>query len=121
MTEIRLKRVYDEFDESDGYRILIDRLWPRGIKKESLKLDLWDKDIAPSTELRKWFQSDQSGNWNEFVVRYIAELRATNALPELVENIRGKKTITLLYGAKDPEHNQAVVLKDELKKRVDPV
>lgn len=119
MTEIRLKRVYDEFDGSDGYRILIDRLWPRGIKKENLKLDLWDKDVAPSTELRKWFHSDQNSNWLEFVVRYIAELRETSALSKLVENIRGKKTITLLYAAKDPEHNQAVVLRDELKKTID--
>lgn len=118
MIEIKLKRAYDEFEESDGYRILIDRLWPRGIKKENLKLDLWDKDIAPSTDLRKWFHADPDVNWAEFVVRYIAELAETNALSDLAANIRDKKTVTLLYGAKDTVHNQAIVLRDELKKRI---
>lgn len=118
MTEIRLKRVYEAPDENDGYRILVDRLWPRGIKKENLKLDYWDKDIAPSSELRKWFHTDQARNWDEFVVRYRKELNDSGALSELVNNVKNHVTVTLLFGAKDTVHNQAVILKEELEKRL---
>lgn len=116
MTSIKLKRVYVECDKSDGYRILIDRLWPRGIKKENLTIDWWDKDIAPSSELRKWFHSDQLRNWDEFVVRYRFEIHNSPALSDLINRIKDKDIVTLLYGAKDTLHNQAVILKEELEK-----
>lgn len=116
MTSIKLKRVYIEPDKNDGYRILIDRLWPRGIKKEDLIIDWWDKDIAPSSELREWFHSDQLQNWDEFVIRYRLELHNSSAFSDLVNRIKDKDIVTLLYGAKDTLHNQAVILKEELEK-----
>lgn len=106
---IRIKRIYEPFTKADGYRILVDRLWPRGIKKEDAHIDKWLKDVAPSTTLRKWFGHDP-GKWKEFITRYEKELKDAPALDELKEDIRKHKTITLLYGAKDEEHNQAVAL-----------
>lgn len=111
--EIRLKRAYEPSARGDGFRVLVDRLWPRGVSKEDLDLDVWAKELAPSTELRKWFGHDPE-RWPEFRKRYGEELRETNAREQITELIRaakGKSTITLLYGAKDPEHNEAVVLK----------
>ena len=111
---IRLKRAYDEPSRGDGFRILVDRLWPRGIRKEDLQTDAWAKDLAPSTELRKWFAHDPK-KWREFQTRYRAELRQAHAgevVRELIATAKGAKTITLLYGAKDREHNEAVVLRD---------
>ena len=99
-------------------RILVDRLWPRGIKKEDLKLDAWAKELAPSTELRKWFGHDPA-KWAEFKKRYLAELKranATEAMRELLAKKPRAKTVTLLYGAKDTEHNEAVVLRDYLER-----
>lgn len=112
MPAIRLKRAYDEPARGDGYRILVDRLWPRGIKKENLELDAWAKSLAPSTELRKWFAHDPD-KWTEFAKRYRAELKAENAaqtVRDLLASAKGAKTITLLYGARDREHNEAIVL-----------
>lgn len=114
MTQIKTKRAYAEPADTDGFRIFVDRLWPRGIKKEAFHYDLWEKEIAPSTELRKWFHHDPESNWNEFVSRYKKELANNHALEELKKTIKGKKVVTLLYGAKDEVHNQAVVLKDYL-------
>lgn len=107
---LRIKRIYDAADDEDGLRVLIDRLWPRGLSKDAAHVDLWLKDVAPSTELRKWFAHDPD-KWAEFRQRYVAELRdQSEALSQLRAQIR-KGRVTLLYGAKDEAHNNAVVLK----------
>jgi uncharacterized protein YeaO (DUF488 family) len=106
---IKIKRVYDEYNKQDGTRILIDRLYPRGIKKEKAKIDFWIKEIAPSDNLRKWFDHDPN-KWNEFKQKYSAELKDKNDLCEEILS-KGKVNITLVYAAKDEEHNNAVVLK----------
>ena len=111
--EIRLKRAYEPPELGDGTRILVDRLWPRGIKKADAAIDRWFRDIAPSTELRQWF-GHRPQRWPEFRRRYLAELRER---PELVEEIRKAARagpITLVYGARDKAHNDAVVLKELL-------
>jgi len=105
------KRVYDPVSRDDGKRILIDRLWPRGIKKEDAKVDEWLKDIAPSTELRKWFAHDPA-KWPEFKKKYISELKKKSGLVEKLRAEAKKGTITLLFAAKDVEHDNAVVLKE---------
>ena len=112
---IQIKRVYADAAAGDGKRILIDRLWPRGLTKEEAKIDLWLKDLAPSGELREWFGHDPE-KWVEFQKRYTKELEANDAA---VSQLRGELKAgqaTLLYGAKDEEHNNAVVLKDFLEK-----
>ena len=111
---IKLKRVYDAYAESDGKRVLVDRLWPRGIKKEDARLDLWLKDIAPSDGLRTWFSHDPS-KWEEFKKRYRKELESRQ---EVIEDLRKESrrgTVTLLFAAKDTERNNAVVLKEILE------
>lgn len=114
---IDLQRVYDDSPDAgvNGYRVLADRVWPRGIRKEDLHFDLWARELAPSTELRKWFGHDPA-RWKEFQKRYRAELAAedTQALLQELLSAAGKSAITLLYGAKDEEHNQAVVLREVL-------
>lgn len=110
---VRIKRAYEPAQEDDGARILIDRLWPRGIKKEDLELDDWTKDLAPSTELRKWFGHD-AARWDGFQERYARELATqADALEQLRQRAR-KGRICLIYGAKDEEHNNAVVVRDLL-------
>ena len=116
MAVIKMKRVYEDFDESDGYRILVDKLWPRGVKKEALKFDLWDKDITPSTELRKWYHQDMTNNWSKFATAYAIELENSPALTELVENIRHHECVTLLYAAKNETQNHVIILKEGLEK-----
>lgn len=112
---IQVKRVYEPSQSSDGKRVLIDRLWPRGLTKEKAKVDLWLKDIAPSTELRKWFGHDPA-KWNEFKKRYHAELKENSeAVSKMMDTLKNGK-VTLVYGAKDEEHNDAVVLKEYLEK-----
>jgi uncharacterized protein YeaO (DUF488 family) len=109
---IEVKRAYDEPSRADGYRVLVDRLWPRGKRKEDLKLDAWLKEVAPSTELRKWFAHDPE-RWKEFQSRYRAEMRAPaarDALHDLAARAR-RGAVTLVYGARDREHNEALVLK----------
>jgi uncharacterized protein YeaO (DUF488 family) len=106
---VKIKRVYLQPDEGDGTRILVDRLWPRGLTKEKARVDLWLKDIAPSTELRKWFGHDP-GKWTEFQKRYRAELRDNQEQVSLLMQEAAKGDVTLVYGAKDEEHNEAVVL-----------
>jgi uncharacterized protein YeaO (DUF488 family) len=108
---VRIKRVYEDAVKADGYRILVDRIWPRGIKKEDAQVDKWLKEVAPSTELRKWFNHEPE-KWKEFIKKYKAELKGSEALKELRADVREHKTVTLLYGAKDEERNQAVVLAD---------
>lgn len=106
------KRIYEPASAEDGVRILVDRLWPRGVSKDEAKLDEWDKEIAPTTELRTWFGHDPA-KFDEFRVRYLAELHANPGLETLRE--RGQDAhVTLLYSAHDEQHNQAVVLLDAL-------
>lgn len=110
-----VKRVYDSAAESDGFRILVDRLWPRGVKKEDAHINLWLKEIAPSTSLRKWFNHEDE-KWNDFKEKYIEELKQNPAvLQQLKKEIEGQKKVTLVYGAKNEKHNQAVVLKGFLE------
>lgn len=114
MGKIRIKRIYDIPKESDGYRVLVDRIWPRGVSKESAKLDDWIKEIAPSDKLRKWFDHDPD-KFEEFDKRYRIELQEkVDKLKELREKSK-ENILTLLYGAKDTEHNQAIVLKKVLE------
>jgi len=104
---VKIKRIYEPHTKDDGYRILTDRLWPRGIKKDSV--DKWLKDVAPSTELRKWFNHEPE-KWQQFLARYREEIGKSAAIEELKADIRQHKNVTLLYSAKDEEHNQAVAL-----------
>src|SRR4051794_8106614 len=113
---VKIKRVYEPPDERDGKRILVDRLWPRGLSKQSAKIDLWLKDIAPSTELRTWFGHDPE-KWAGFQTRYRAELRQDHEAVAILKREAAKGPVTLLYGAKDEEHNQAVVLQKMLSSK----
>ena len=116
--DIRCKRAYEDPATDDGYRVLVDRVWPRGVSKDDLELDAWLTDLAPSTALRKWFNHDP-GRWDEFRERYFAELETRrDDVDDLVERI-GDRRLTLVYGAKDVQHNQAVVLREYLYQRVD--
>lgn len=109
-----LKRAYEPYDPSDGFRILVDALWPRGIEKRAAHIDLWLKEVAPSTELRKWF-GHEPAKWEEFRKRYLVELKHNpEAVGVLAEHVR-HGAVTLVYGAKDEERNQAVVLKEYLE------
>jgi len=113
---IRLKRIYDPFSREDGKRVLVDRLWPRGLRKENAHIDEWIKDIAPSDALRKWFSHDPS-RWEEFKKRYNDELKGKKELlKELLADSR-KGTVTLLFAAKDIERNNAVLIKEVLAKK----
>src|SRR5690242_9416790 len=112
---VRIKRAYEAPDKSDGMRILVDRVWPRGMKKDKLQTTLWLKDAAPSDELRKWFDHDPA-KWEEFRRRYLNELerpQAREMLNQLARTAR-KSTVTLVYSAKDERHNQALVLKEAI-------
>ncbi len=111
--ELKIKRVYLPKEESDGYRILVDRLWPRGLSKEKAALDLWAKELAPSEDLRKWFNHEPE-KWPEFEKRYTAELKENPALKDIRRTVAEHKVVTLLFGAKDETRNQAVVLKNFL-------
>ena len=112
---IKLKRIYEPVSKDDGYRILVDRLWPRGISKEKSNLDLWLKDIAPSDSLRKWFGHDPA-KWFSFKKKYSAELSKNKESFNRLKNILKKeKDVTLLYAAKDEKHNQALFLKELLE------
>ena len=117
MATIRIKRVYEPAVKPDGFRILVDRLWPRGIKKEDAHVDVWLKEIAPSNELRKWFNHDPE-KWEAFHKRYLAELQLSPATEELLEQAKKHATVTLVYSAKDELHNQAVVIKEFLETKL---
>jgi len=119
MAELKIKRVYEEPDKADGYRVLIDKLWPRGEKKEEVPYDFWDKEIAPSNDLREWFHENPDANWNEFRKKYVKELESSPATKELMDKIHGQKTVTLLYSSKNTTENNAVVLKDFLEKKIE--
>lgn len=107
---IQLKRAYDPSSPDDGYRIYIDRLWPRGLSHETFHYDSWDKQLAPSTELREWFHQDPDERWEEFSRRYETELSENPAFRALLEEISDKPKVTLLYSSRDHEHNNAVVV-----------
>ncbi len=111
--KLRLKRAYEPAEQGDGVRILVDRLWPRGVSKEDAALDDWIKDIAPSTELRQWFGHDP-GRWAEFQRRYRAELRQHGPDLDRIRDLARTQAVTLVYAARDEEHNDAVVLRDVL-------
>ena len=117
MTRIEVKRVYDDAagTNNDGYRVFVDRLWPRGESKEKFHYDLWEKDVAPSTELREWFHEDPEGRWDEFKARYLEELKVSPSADELLNKIKEMPLVTLLYSSRDHEHNNAQVLADYLR------
>ncbi len=116
MLEIRLKRAYEEPGENDGTRVLVDRIWPRGVSKERLKLAVWVKEIAPSPELRQWFGHEPE-RWDEFKRRYFAELDGRKEqIEELLSGV-GQGRLTLVYAARDQRHNNAVALKEYLESR----
>ena len=117
--EVLLKRAYEEPGNADGFRILVDRLWPRGKKKADLRLNAWVKELAPSTELRKWFNHDPK-RWLEFCKLYKTELKAPKLKKAIADTVHAARThskITLIYAAKDTEHNEAVVLQAIFKRR----
>ncbi|MCC7400540.1 MAG: DUF488 domain-containing protein [Chitinophagaceae bacterium] len=107
--KVSIKRVYEPPEKSDGFRILIDRLWPRGLSKEKAKVDLWLKEIAPSTELRKWFGHDPE-KWPVFQKKYSAEIKNNKASLDILRSKIKEKKVTLVYGAKEERYNDAVVL-----------
>jgi uncharacterized protein YeaO (DUF488 family) len=111
---LKIKRIYDPVSPDDGKRILIDRLWPRGVKKEDAKIDEWLKNIAPSDELRKWFAHDPR-KWKEFKERYKKELKDKGEIMERLKKEVKQKNVTFLYSARDEEHNNAVALIETLK------
>lgn len=115
--KIGIRRVYEPPEEGEGLRVLVDRLWPRGVRKEDLELDLWEKEIAPSPALRKWF-GHSPARWEEFREKYAEELDTPESLDRLREIVKaaGKRHITLLYGARDPEHNHALILADAIQR-----
>jgi len=113
-SRIALQRVYDEASDSDGFRVLVDRLWPRGLTKAAARIDLWLRDLAPSNELRKWFHAHPE-HWKEFRQKYLAELRAPaaeKALQQLYDILDRERAVTLLYASKQTEQNNATVLKE---------
>jgi uncharacterized protein YeaO (DUF488 family) len=114
---LQLKRAYDPVSPDDGTRILIDRLWPRGISKEKLKIESWDREVAPSTALREWFGHDPA-KWNDFKRRYFAELLRNPSGWRFLLDAARKGRLTLIYSAKDTEHNDAVALKEFLESRL---
>ena len=113
--KIKIKRVYEKPSKEDGMRILVDRLWARGLTKEKAAIDLWLKEIAPSTELRKWFAHDPK-KWTEFRKKYLQELKENKEQVSIIKDHLKKVPVTLVYGAKDQEHNEAQVLEELLNR-----
>ncbi|MBN9225972.1 MULTISPECIES: DUF488 domain-containing protein [Legionella] len=114
MSPIKIKRIYEQPGSSDGYRILVDRLWPRGVKKEKADIDLWLKDVAPSNGLRHWFNHEPE-KWPEFQERYAQELKNKEEQVQTIITKAKSQTVTLLYGAKDEQHNNALALLELIK------
>lgn len=114
--DIRTKRIYEQPESKDGIRILVDRLWPRGLSREQAQLDAWYKDLAPSTELRRWYNHDP-GKWDEFRSRYFLELQNQPEQVRKLLKFLGKSPVTLLFGAKQAQYNNAVALKEYLESR----
>lgn len=120
MTEIHIKRIYEPYEQEDGYRILVDRLWPRGISKNEAKLEMWAKELAPSDQLRKWF-GHKPELFDAFRNKYLGELQNDFVKSQQVKklcSIASENIVTLLYAAKDPFHNNACVLKEELLRKI---
>ncbi len=115
--QVKIKRVYDPAEEADGYRVLVDKLWPRGVRKEDFRYDLWAKEIAPSTPLRQWYHADPAGRWAEFRTKYLQELEHSAAVGRLLEQIGDRKTVTLLYASHNAAENHALILRDFLEGR----
>ena len=115
-TRIAIKRVYEPATDTDGLRVLVDKLWPRGIRKEALHYDLWAKEIAPSAPLRRWFHADPQGRWEEFRRRYLHELAASPAVRAFVARIEKEPRATLLYASKSAEEYHARVLREYLER-----
>lgn len=111
---IAIKRAYDPQSPDDGYRVYIDRLWPRGLSHETFHYDSWDKSIAPSTQLREWFHADPDNRWTEFETKYMEELSANPGFAALRNEIAGKPEVTLLYSSHDRDRNNAVVVEKAL-------
>ena len=114
MDNVAIKRIYEPADADDGFRILVDRLWPCGMKNEDAGIDLWMKAVAPTNALRKWYHHD-GGGWDEFRHKYLLELKDNPAIDELLSLIEIHKTVTLLYAARDAEQNHALVLLEFLQ------
>lgn len=117
MTEFKLKRAYDPQSPEDGFRVYIDRLWPRGLSHATFHYDLWEKDIAPSTELREWFHADPDTRWDEFEKRYTSELNTSQAFKNFETLLKSKPVVTLLYSSHDHTHNNAIVVRNILSGR----
>lgn len=113
---IEIKRVYDKPDQNDGIRVLVDRFWPRGVRKDKARIELWPRDIAPSTDLRRWFKHDPE-RWEEFKEKYKRELEENRKVTDVKKKLEkiDRDKVTLLYAAADKEHNHALVLKDFLR------
>jgi uncharacterized protein YeaO (DUF488 family) len=114
MQNIPIKRIYEPAAESDGFRVLIDRLWPRGMTKENARIDVWMKEVAPSVGLRKWFNHDPQ-KWQQFQHEYFTELAHQSSVKDLAALIQRHKAVTLLYAAKDEQYNHALVLQHFLQ------
>lgn len=108
---IKIKRLYETPEKADGFTILVDRLWPRGMSKQKAYWDVWLKEVAPSSELRKWFNHEPE-KWKAFKIAYEKELKDSEGLAELIDLLHHHKIVTFLYGAKEREHNHAIVLKE---------
>lgn len=118
MTTIKIKRVYEPFTPEDGFLILADRLWPRGISKERMHGVLWAKDVAPSAELRRWFHENVTKRWAEFSKRYEKELESNGSVPQLVSEIKKYDTTTLLFAGRDTAHTHTKILKTFLEQQL---
>ncbi|MDY5240991.1 DUF488 domain-containing protein [Alistipes senegalensis] len=116
MTRIRIKRVYEAPAPDDGCRVLVDKLWPRGVRKAALQYDVWAREIAPSAELRTWYHADPAARWPEFRRRYTEELRNSQAVRDFVREIADAGTVTLLYASKNAAENHALVLQEYLQR-----
>jgi uncharacterized protein YeaO (DUF488 family) len=118
MPKVKIKRVYEPDEESDGYRVLVDKLYPRGIKKENLHYDLWAKDITPSTPLRQWYHQNEDAHWDKFSKKYIKELEESSAVKDFINKIKGEKVVTLLFASKNAAENHAIVLQEFIKNKL---
>jgi len=118
MTQIKTKRVYEAYQQEYGFRILVDKLWPRGVKKENLLYDYWAKEIEPSTTLRQWFHEDKINHWALFQARYTEELDSSKSAFAFIEKIKSYPVVTLIYAAKDQEHNHVLILQRWLLKHL---
>ena len=111
---VKIKRLYNKLAKSDGHRVLVDRIWPRGLRKSEVRIDEWLRELAPSTGLRKWFKHDP-GKWNQFKKKYAVELKKRREEVEKLARESRKRTVTLLFGAKDTAHNNALALKEYIE------